>query len=322
MKRKQVIKPCTLLISLLLLPLLSACQESGERIYGVVERHSATLSAPASEKITQILKSEGDSITAGETLLQLDTIQTSFQIQQRKAELQQAEAQLSLLQNGYRPETREQAAATLAAAKARYQSALKTLKRTRELYRDKMVNDAELDTAETQTRVEKAQVESAQSKLNELKSGFRNEEIEQATAAVTAAKARLESAQYQLDQLTVKSEISGTVDQLPWQTGDRVGAGTLLASVLDNSKPYVRAYLPQNLLDKVTLGTELQLQSGEEPNQQYRGQIRMIHKQPAFTPFYALNEANRSRLMVLVDIDLLDQAKNLPTGLALEVILP
>ncbi len=311
-----------LLIGLLLLPLLSACQESSERIYGVVERHAATLSAPASEKITRILKSEGDSIAAGETLLQLDSSQTEFLIQQRQAELQQAEAQLHLLQTGNRPETLQQASATLNAAKARYQSALKTLKRTRELYRDKMINDAELDVAETQTRVEKAQLDAAQAKLNELKSGFRHEEIEQATAAVTAAKARLESAQYQLEQLTVKSEIAGTVDQLPWQPGDRVSAGTLLASVLDNNKPYVRAYLPQNMLDKVTQGTDLQLKSGEEPNQQYRGRIRLIHKQPAFTPFYALNEANRSRLMVLVDIDLLDKGQQLPTGLALEVVLP
>lgn len=315
-------KPHTLLISLLLLPLLSACQENGERIYGVVERHSATLSAPASEKITRILKAEGDTIVAGEVLLQLDTTQTEFLIQQRKAELQHAEAQLNLLQTGNRPETLQQASATLNAAKARYQSALKTLKRTRELYRDKMVNDAELDVAETQARVEKAQLDAAQAKLNELKSGFRHEEIEQATSVVAAAKARLESAQYQLEQLTVKSEIAGTVDQQPWQTGDRVGAGTLLASVLDDSKPYVRAYLPQNMLDKVAQGTELQLQSGAEPDQQYRGRIRLIHKQPAFTPFYALNEANRSRLMVLVDIDLLDRAQQLPTGLALEVVLP
>nr|MCH1932138.1 hemolysin D [Shewanella shenzhenensis] len=48
---------------------------------------------------------------------------------------------------------------------------------------------------------------------------------------------------------------------------------------------------------------------------------RHIRSQPAFTPFYALNERDRARLMYLTDIDLPSDL-NLPAGVAVEVHLP
>ena len=317
-----MIKRHLLLLSLILAPLLVACQEDRERIYGVVERHSATITAPASEKISRILVAEGDQLRPSEVILLLDSTQSQYLINQRQAELQQATSQLNLLQAGSRKEAIARAEAATTAAKAEYQSAGKTLDRDRKLFRDKMINEAELDAARTQSQVMLARWKSAQAQLEELRTGPRQQEIEQAKAAVTAAKARLNSVRHQQEQLTVRSEISGVIDQLPWQVGDRVTAGTLLATVLDDQQPYVRAYLPQNLLNKITTGTEVILLPSSNKSPRYRGIIRRIHTQPAFTPFYALNEENRDRLMFLVDIDLTGDARKLATGLALEVLLP
>lgn len=316
-----MIKRPLLLLSLVLTPLLVACQENSERIYGVVERHSATITAPASEKISRILVEEGDQLRPGEVILQLDSTQSQYLIRQRQAELQQATARLNLLEAGSRKEAIVRAEAAATAAKAEYQSAGKTLDRDRQLFRDNMINEAELDAAKTQSQVTLARWKSAQAQLEELRAGPRQQEIEQAKAAVTAAEARLNSARHQQEQLIVRSEITGVIDQLPWQVGDRVTAGTLLATVLDDQKPYVRAYLPQSLLNKLTTGTEVVLQhsNGE---MRYQGIVRRIHTQPAFTPFFALNEENRDRLMFLVDIDLQGDARTLATGLALEVLLP
>ena len=317
-----MIKRPLLLLSLVLTPLLVACQENSERIYGVVERHSATITAPASEKISRILVAEGDQLKLGEIILQLDSTQSQYLIRQRQAELQQASARLHLLEAGSRKEAIARANAAATAAKAEYLSAGKTLDRDRQLFRDNMINEAELDAAKTQSQVTLARWKSAQAQLEELRAGPRQQEIEQAKAAVSAAEARLNSARHQQEQLIVRSEIAGVIDQLPWQVGDRVTAGTLLATVLDDQKPYVRAYLPQSLLNKLTTGTEVVLQHSNDENLRYQGIVRRIHTQPAFTPFYALNEENRDRLMFLVDIDLQGDARKLATGLALEVLLP
>jgi HlyD family secretion protein len=50
--------------------------------------------------------------------------------------------------------------------------------------------------------------------------------------------------------------------------------------------------------------------------------IRHIRPQPAFTPFYALNERDRARLMYLTELTLPDSYADLPTGMNVEVMLP
>jgi HlyD family secretion protein len=51
------------------------------------------------------------------------------------------------------------------------------------------------------------------------------------------------------------------------------------------------------------------------------GTVRNIRSQPAYTPFYALNERDRARLMYLTDITISATDQDLPTGMALEVEL-
>ena len=48
------------------------------------------------------------------------------------------------------------------------------------------------------------------------------------------------------------------------------------------------------------------------------GRLRWISKEPAFTPYYALNEQDRARLVYLAEIDLPDGAQDLPSGLPLQ----
>ena len=79
-------------------------------------------------------------------------------------------------------------------------------------------------------------------------------------------------------------------------------------------------YLPASALTKIKAGDAIEVFADgiEAPIQ---GRVRNIRSQPAYTPFYALNERDRARLMYLTDIDLID-ADKLPTGLAVEVRLP
>jgi HlyD family secretion protein len=52
------------------------------------------------------------------------------------------------------------------------------------------------------------------------------------------------------------------------------------------------------------------------------GRVRNVSHDAVFTPYYALTERDRSRLAYLAEIDLVDpQARDLPTGLPVEVVL-
>ncbi len=52
------------------------------------------------------------------------------------------------------------------------------------------------------------------------------------------------------------------------------------------------------------------------------GKLRWIAHEPVFTPYYALNQQERSRLMYLAEVQLPDSAGSLPNGIPAQVVLP
>jgi HlyD family secretion protein len=52
----------------------------------------------------------------------------------------------------------------------------------------------------------------------------------------------------------------------------------------------------------------------------FKGRIRFISAEAAFTPYFALTERDRGHFTYLAEIDLLEpEARDLPTGLPVEV---
>ncbi|MBO2556302.1 HlyD family efflux transporter periplasmic adaptor subunit [Shewanella algae] len=311
-------------ISLILtatLLLLQACGDSGEsRAMGTLERDRIQLSAPVAEQIADIHVAEGDKVEAGQLLLQLDSRSAAARVAQRRAELAEAGARLDELQQGARVEERRAARAAIEAATAAATEARLRYQRTRELFTAKVVGQAELDAAIAERDHTKALVEQANEQWLQLENGTRSEQLAQAEARVAAAAAALKAEEKALDDLSLRAPLASEVDILPWKRGDRVAQGTQLVALLALDKPYARVYLPQTAISKLSRGDKLEVwvDGVEQP---LKGTVRNIRSQPAFTPFYALNERDRARLMYLTDIDV-EGAESLPSGLALEVRLP
>ncbi|MCT8979980.1 HlyD family efflux transporter periplasmic adaptor subunit [Shewanella algae] len=311
-------------ISLILtatLLLLQACGDSGEsRAMGTLERDRIQLSAPVAEQIADIHVAEGDKVEVGQLLLQLDSRSAAARVAQRRAELAEAGARLDELQQGARVEERRAARAAIEAATAAATEARLRYQRTRELFAAKVVGQAELDAAIAERDHTKALVEQANEQWLQLENGTRSEQLAQAEARVAAAAAALKAEEKALDDLSLRAPLASEVDILPWKRGDRVAQGTQLVALLALDKPYARVYLPQTAISKLSRGDKLEVwvDGVEQP---LKGTVRNIRSQPAFTPFYALNERDRARLMYLTDIDV-EGAESLPSGLALEVRLP
>jgi HlyD family secretion protein len=304
-----------------LLLLLSGCSGGdGSRAMGTLERDRMILSAPVAEQISAIDVTEGQQVHAGELLLQLDSRSASAVVEQRRASLEQARAKLLELQTGARNEQVAAAEAAMQAAKAQAEDAAKQYRRAQELYHAQMIGKAELDSATALKNQTQALTEQAQQQWLELINGTRSEQLAQAQAQVDEAAAALAAAEKSLADLSLKAPRDGEVDILPWKTGDRVAAGAQLVTLLASDRAYARVYLPQTALAQVHRGDKVQVWV-DGHSQPFDGTISNIRSQPAFTPYFALNERDRARLMYLTDIDLLGAA-SLPVGIALEVRLP
>lgn len=308
---------------LLLLPLfmlLTGCIEDAPRVFGTVDRDRLTLTAPVAELVASVNVREGQLVKAGDVLLTLDTTAATARIAQYEAELAEKNAFLAELVKGPRVEDIARAQAVLAGASAMLTEAEHRFERTQRLYNTKVLTQADSDAARAARDSAIAKQDEAQQSLKVLENGTRREQIDQARAAVDVAQAKLAVEHKLLSDLTMTVAQDAVVDILPWHAGDRVAAGTQLVSLLAIANPYVRVYLPATWLDRVKPGSKVKVWVDGRTDA-INGVIRNIRSQPAYTPFYALNERDRSRLMYLTDIDLPDKAKDLPTGMVLEVEL-
>ncbi|WKE67354.1 HlyD family efflux transporter periplasmic adaptor subunit [Gallaecimonas kandeliae] len=301
--------------------MLCACSDGGDRVFGTVERDRLTLTAPVGDLVAAVAVSEGQQVKAGQVLLQLDDTAAKARVGQAQAELARAKAALEELTNGARAEELAQARAALDGALATLIEARQQYERTERLFKSHVLTQDDLDKAKAGRDKALAGRDQAAQHLKELENGTRQEQLRQAEAQVAATQAQLDEANKALKDLTLVAGKDAVVDVLPWRAGDRVAAGTQLVSLVATDRPYVRAYLPATDLTKVKVGDKLQLKvDGQQDT--LTGVVRNIRSQPAFTPYYALNERDRARLMYLTDIDLGAEGAKLPTGLALEVVLP
>lgn len=310
-----------LYLSSLLILILTGCnQEQGEHAMGIIERDRIVLSAPVAEQITQIAVQEGQQVQQGELLLKMDDTHAQLFVVQKQAALDLASAQLELLQTGARREQIASAEAAVTAAKAQADEAEKRFVRVNTLYGRKIMTKADYDEAKAQQQRMVAELAKAQQQLLELQNGTRSEELAQAQAQVKLAQAALADAKKSQTDLQLVAPKPGIVDILPWKEGDRVAGGVQLLTLLSDERVYARVYLPATALNKVHTG-DLVAVNVDGYDQPLSGKVINIRSRPAYTPYYALNERDRARLMYLTDIELPNDA-DLAVGMGVEVVLP
>ena len=196
------------------------------------------VSSKVSGKVMKILVKEGDFVTKGQLLAQIDTSDIINQVNQAKAvlqsaqtryeqaktayelqkqqfqySLQQAEATLNaakenllMLKTGARPQEIKQAEALLAQAEANRRNAESNYQRTKTLYSQGAVAKQALDLAQMQYDVAKAQVESAKQQLELVKIGPREEQIRIAEQNVRQAEAMYELAKASEQQVRIRQQ--------------------------------------------------------------------------------------------------------------------
>jgi len=143
---------------------------------------------------------------------------------------------------------------------------------------------------------------------------------DEAEARHREAEARLAAARKRLDDLTLRAPTDGVLDQLAFETGERVPAGATLAVILAAGDPWVRVWIPETHRARVATGTPARvLVDGlAEP---LEGRVRDVSRDAAFTPHYALTERDRVHLVYEARVTSLDAPADLPAGMPAQVVL-
>ncbi len=302
--------------------LLVACDNNPQNIaLGTLERDRIAHTATVSEVVVSLPVRQGSKVKKGTLLVQLDDTLQKAQLSKARADVVRAEANLDKLRHGARVEEVAAARAKVAESRAALVENEASYARTRNLIKRQVISQAALDTALAMRDASLANLQNAQEQLRILTNGTREEDLRVAEASLDAARAMLASEQKKLADLSILATRDGILDNLPWNLGERVTAGSPLAVLLAGKAPYARIYVPEPRRVKLKVGDELVVHvDGLE--KQIVGRLRWIATEPAFTPYYALNQEERSRLMYLAEVQLPDTEADLPNGVPAQVELP
>jgi HlyD family secretion protein len=261
------------------------------------------------------------------------TMQADLQL--KNADLSAAQSQLLQLKNGARPQEIQQANAAVAAAQSQYDQAKKDWERAQTLHKDDDISTAQYDTYRTRFESTEANLKQVKEQAGLVQAGPRAETIESASAQVeraragikmgeansiettrreqdvTARRSDIERAKAQLalvdsqlaDTIAI-SPIDGMVLVKAADVGEVLAPGTSVVTVGDIDHPWLRAYVREQDLGRVKVGSQAHVTTDSFPGKTYDGRVSFISSEAEFTPKQIQTAEERVKLVYRVKIEI------------------
>lgn len=241
-------------------------------------------------RLTEVRGAEGATVRAGEVLFVLDRNPLTAAMAKAEADEKSARADLLAAQAEYSKAVRGSRPEEIRVAEAIEQKTVTALKLAREnrdrierLYNQNSVSASEYDKARTAYEAAQKDNEEAINRLQILRQGSRQEDLDAAGANVETRKARLSGAQAVLQQARVNldfTEIRAPFDGVivrKWESsGAVVQAGKPVLTLFDPSTLHVDANIEEKNLGKIAVGDAVDISVDAYPGLNLKGQVERI----------------------------------------------
>lgn len=278
---------------------------NASRVSGTIEADEARLAPRHGGRVEKLLAREGEHLTNGQGVAEL----AAPELAQRRTTLS---AQLAELVKGPRAEEIEATRKQWDALVAERDNAAVDAKRKAALYAAKVISDTERDNAQARALVLEGQAAAAKARLDELLAGTRPERIE----ALRSQMAELDT---QIAELHVKAPADCVLESLHVKLGDVLPAGGPVATVIYPAGLWIRIYVPEPWLARVSVGQKASLRVDGYPDESFGGVIEQVNRRAEFTPRNVQTVDERVKQVFGVKIRLDDPAGKLRPGMSADV---
>ncbi len=287
---------------------------------GTLEAVEADLGFQIPGRIELITVREGDEVVGGTELARLDRSELTAQRAAAVAQLTASQAVLTELQAGARAEEIAQGRAAVRAALRRLNDARRELDRSRRLFDGGAISQQTLDNHQTVFEIAEAEHEQAAESLRMLEAGPRQERIDAQIASVRHAEATIAQIDATLANTTIVAPFDGIVTIRHREPGEIVAAGTPVLTLMNPDERWVRVYLRQDVVGRVSLGDSVTMTADSYLDRSYRGEVTFISSEAEFTPRNVQTTAERVKLVFEVWVGVTeDPTFDLKPGLAADV---
>jgi len=231
---------------------------------GRIEGDRIIIASKFPGRVAKLLAREGDSVTEGQILVQLDDAQLKAKVDQASEAVAALEAQLQ-------------------AAQHKVEQTRRDAKRFRDLVAEGTATIHEKEETELAWEVARDQLAAVKAQLSQ-------------------AKAKRVEAQSVLSDLTIRAPADGTISTRMVDGGEVVAAGSPLLSLVNMDRLYLKVYVPEVEIGKVRLGVPARIYTDAYPDQHFDATVRYIASQAEFTPKEVQTPDERVKLVYAVKL--------------------
>lgn len=250
---------------------------------GRLEAIEVDVATKVAGRLAKVLPHEGDNVTAGQVVAELDADDLRAQLRAAEAQIRQARAAL------------QESRAGLNSASAQQRLAEVTLNRTRQLVKQGYISGDRLDQDVSALQRAQAGVEAAHGTVAE------------AEAAVAAAVARVDVLRVTLNDTSIKAPISGRVLYRLAEPGEVLAGGGKVLTLHEMSDVNMSIYLPTADAGKLTVGTNARILLDALPGQVLPARVVFVAPHSQFTPKEVETRNEREKLMFRIKVKVDEQ---------------
>lgn len=273
---------------------------------GRIEAVAIDISARTGGRVREIVAEEGQSVSRGEVLAQIDTQQLDAQLREARAQLQRRQIARDVAGSGVTQAEAEHSAAlaVVAQRQTELESAQRRLDRSEQLARTNAISQQTLDDDRARTAGAQATLDAARAQAASAEAGIATARarIVDAEATIEATEAAIERIQAEIDDSTLRSPRAGRVQYLVAQPGEVVTGGGRVLNLIDLNDVYMTFFLPTGQAGRVALGSQARIVLDTAPGVVVPAEVSFISDVAQFTPRTVETAEERVGLMFRIRV--------------------
>lgn len=282
--------------------------QNSNSVSGTIETDEVHVASRYGGRVDKVFALEGDQLTNGQVIVELEAAELSAQRDQAAAQLAEADA-------GPRPQEITAAKSDWESLVAELEFARTNEKRTLELFAQKTISATERDLAVSKASALEKSVAAAKSRYDLLLAGTRPERIAQ-------AKARLAEIDTQLREMRIVAPTNCVLEVLSVKVGDVLAPNREVATLLLTNHIWVRVFVPEPWLGHIKLGDAVRVRVDSFLGKNFAGAVEQIQRSAEFTPRNVQTLGERVKQVFGVKVRLDNAEGQLRAGMAADVFFP
>jgi HlyD family secretion protein len=245
------------------------------------------ISADTMGRVTDLAVNEGDRVTKGQFLLQIDPRNLRTAVQRTEASLAAARSQM------------QQLTLALDTARVALKQAEENLKRQQDLWKGGLTTRETLERAENDLKIRQAD-------LRQQEQQVKTQQLRMQQESATA-----ESARFDLSKVRIEAPITGIVTRRNIEEGETVvigtmnNAGTVLLTVADMSVIQAEVEVDETDIPTLAIGQPAKITIDAMPDKTFTGKVTEIGNSPIqATGQAASTQATNFKVVVTIDTEI------------------